>query len=265
MDKLDERSSDILTRRYGLQGEKSETLASLGGAYGLTRERVRQIEQNSLRILREAIDRKEAADFVALIHDYLNKMGNLRRNDLLVSDLRTLLSIKYEKSVFERELYLFAKVMGEPDVVESTDDWHRIWHNDIRAYKKAIALAEHLMNFKERDFGRFIKVAVIKFELPESMILNYLSASKNFGIGPYNDLGAKHWIHVNPRTVRDKSFLVLRKAGAPMHFKEVATLVNKLDGTKRAHPATVHNELIKDPRFILMGRGTYTLREHLKS
>ncbi len=99
--------------------------------------------------------------------------------------------------------------------------------------------------------------------MPEVLIVNYLSASKHFGVGPYGDLGAKHWAHVHPRTVRDKSFLVLKKAGAPMHFKEIALLVNKLD-KKQSHPATVHNELIKDSRFSLVGRGTYALKEHLK-
>jgi hypothetical protein len=45
-----------------------------------------------------------------------------------------------------------------------------------------------------------------------------------------------------------------------MHFEEVARAITKLFG-KKAHPATCHNELIKDARFVLVGRGLYALAE----
>ena len=43
-----------------------------------------------------------------------------------------------------------------------------------------------------------------------------------------------------------------------MHFTEVAKEIEKLFG-KKAHTATCHNELIKDSRFVLVGRGLYAL------
>ena len=155
-------------------------------------------------------------------------------------------------------------MLGGPEIICENDNWHNGWHNDKKAYRLAGSVVDHLLKFKEQDFIKFLEVAINKFSLPEVVIVNYLSASKHFGVGPYGDLGAKHWPHVHPRTVRDKSFLVLKKNGAPLHFKDIAGLVNKLD-KKQAHPATVHNELIKDPRFILVGRGTYALKERLKS
>jgi len=96
--------------------------------------------------------------------------------------------------------------------------------------------------------------------LPDLLIINYLAASKRFAVGPYGDLGADHWLHVNPRTVRDKAYLVLQRAGQPLHFREIARLVNELDERQRS-PATVHNELIKDPRFVLVKRGFYSLND----
>ena len=45
-----------------------------------------------------------------------------------------------------------------------------------------------------------------------------------------------------------------------MHFREVAETINELFDHK-AHVATTHNELIKDPRFVLVGRGLYALTE----
>ena len=57
-------------------------------------------------------------------------------------------------------------------------------------------------------------------------------------------------------------YLVLKKSGKPMHFTEIAKAINdtKFD-EKIAYPATVHNELILDKRFVLVGRGVYALRE----
>ena len=52
----------------------------------------------------------------------------------------------------------------------------------------------------------------------------------------------------------------MRKHGTPLHFREVADAISKTFD-KRTHYATTHNELIKDPRFVLVGRGMYALAE----
>ena len=60
--------------------------------------------------------------------------------------------------------------------------------------------------------------------------------------------------------MRDYAFLVIRRHGNPMHFTEVARAIEKTF-SKQAHTATCHNELIKDPRFVLVGRGLYALHD----
>ena len=61
--------------------------------------------------------------------------------------------------------------------------------------------------------------------------------------------------------MRDKAHLVLKHKGEPLHFTEVASLINQAEFSMRpALAQTVHNELIKDDRFVLVGRGTYALR-----
>jgi DNA-directed RNA polymerase delta subunit len=60
--------------------------------------------------------------------------------------------------------------------------------------------------------------------------------------------------------MRDYAFLVIRKHGSPIHFREVAKQITQVF-KKKAHVATTHNELIKDPRFVLVGRGLYALKE----
>jgi RNA polymerase primary sigma factor len=52
---IDQRASKILRLRYGLEGEDPMTLKEIGVRIGLTRERVRQIEHESLAKLRDAM------------------------------------------------------------------------------------------------------------------------------------------------------------------------------------------------------------------
>jgi RNA polymerase primary sigma factor len=52
---IDEREATILRLRYGLAGEDPMTLKQIGERIGLTRERVRQIEHEALRKLRDAM------------------------------------------------------------------------------------------------------------------------------------------------------------------------------------------------------------------
>ena len=52
----------------------------------------------------------------------------------------------------------------------------------------------------------------------------------------------------------------MRKHGSPMHFREATEAIAKTFG-KKVNDATCHNELIKDSRFVLVGRGLYALTE----
>jgi len=54
LDTLDPRMRQVVERRFGLDGEKPQTLEELGVELGVTRERVRQLELRALRALRES-------------------------------------------------------------------------------------------------------------------------------------------------------------------------------------------------------------------
>jgi DNA-directed RNA polymerase delta subunit len=60
----------------------------------------------------------------------------------------------------------------------------------------------------------------------------------------------------------DKIYLILKQEKKPLHYIEVAKLINDAVFDKKvAQPATVHNELIMDKKYILVGRGIYGLEE----
>jgi RNA polymerase nonessential primary-like sigma factor len=54
---LNEKQREVLSRRFGLEGYERQTLEEVGKAVGLTRERVRQIQMNALKTLREVLEK----------------------------------------------------------------------------------------------------------------------------------------------------------------------------------------------------------------
>lgn len=73
-------------------------------------------------------------------------------------------------------------------------------------------------------------------------------------------VGLEKWKILNPSTLKDKAIYVLKKKKEPMHFLDIATAI-----TEHFHEpvktSTIHNELIRNEEFVLIGRGIYVLKE----
>jgi hypothetical protein len=102
-----------------------------------------------------------------------------------------------------------------------------------------------------------------RLPLTRETVATLLSVSKSIRQGPFGQWGLSHWPEVSPRGVRDKAYLVFDRESRPLHFRDTATLIDRASFSnnrkKNTHPQTVHNELIKDDRFVLVGRGIYAL------
>jgi RNA polymerase primary sigma factor len=61
LNSIDERAAEILRLRFGLDGQDPMTLKEIGEKVGLTRERVRQIERDTLKCISEAIQNQDEA------------------------------------------------------------------------------------------------------------------------------------------------------------------------------------------------------------
>jgi hypothetical protein len=88
----------------------------------------------------------------------------------------------------------------------------------------------------------------------------WLGLSKSLAENPLGEWGKATSPNVKTRGIKDYAYLVMRRHGSPMHFREVAEAIEKTFD-KKTHVATCHNELIKDARFVLVGRGVYALKE----
>lgn len=270
---LDARQKDVITIRFGLKGEKL-TLAAVGEKYHLTRERIRQIEEVSLKLIREkAADNKQFNDFVGACVNHLKKIGGVGKEEEFLNDIRNLFK---DESVNQQQLKFIFEVANGPKFYRQDGDFYGFWHLDDKAFsamadfvnklakllgaKKEEILKEPLK--QNRKFGEIFSSFIRTIGLNELLAKNYIAISKKFKTNSFGEFGLSQWEEINPQTIGAKTYLILKKRGQSLHFREIAEEINKAKFDKRpALPQTVHNELIKDPRFVLVGRGMYGLSE----
>ncbi len=259
---LSTRALDVIIKRYGL-GESTDkmTLDSIGGNYSITRERVRQIENFSLALIKKSDVFKKEAD----IFDELNKLVVSMGGVVCEEDF--LMHITKDPSI-QNHLY-FLLVLGEQFKREKEDEHfkHRWIVDDKTSMKVHDGLRKLFESLSNDDLIPEGEIVALFLEhlnevsdayKNEEIIKRWLSLSKTIAKNPLSEWGLTNSHNVNARGMRDYAYLIIRKHGSPMHFTEVANAITQVFG-KKAHIATCHNELIKDNRFVLVGRGLYAL------
>lgn len=269
---LPERLKDVIERRFGLGfGKEPETLQAIGGNYGITRERVRQLEENALDQLRPGVQLAAGAAFNRF-NDYFKKNGSLKKESLLLSE--------FGGRELKNYVFFLLSLGKDFQRFRETDDIHPFWATSASAVNSARELIAFLSVELEKKnhslcFDEFSLPSAAGFK--KEHFDSYLEISKRILRDDAGLYGLKTWPEVYPRTVRDKAYFVLRRAKKPLHFSNISLEVGKLDlfpargngadelpeslKQKKANVQTVHNELIKDPRFVLVGRGIYGLKE----
>lgn len=261
---LPDRAKDVLINRYGLgESPKKMTLDAIGKKYGITRERVRQIENYALMSVRKSEGyAKEKAAFDSL-EGLLHGLGGIIAEDELLAHVAA--------DASAQNYIHFLLVVGEQFKRAREDDHfkHRWYIDESLAEKVHEALRKLYKNLTDNDLVSELDIIaqflthvedVADHLKQEQVVKHWLNLSKVLGKNQLGEWGLITSPHIRAKGVRDYAFLVLRKHGSPIHFREVANSIEKLFGRK-AHVATTHNELIKDGRFVLVGRGLYALSE----
>ena len=261
---LTKRGQDVLTSRYGLGSKAVKlTLDTIGKKYNITRERVRQIENHSLITIRKSKAYKDVQPIFTELKELILELGGLVAEKDLLKHL--------SKDLNTQNHFHFLLVIGEEFKREKDDEEfkHR-WHVDAELSGKIKSALRKLYSKLSDDelvfegdlvnsFLEEVKDLNEKYK-NEEVIRRWLSISHKISKNPLGEWGRTSSSNVNAKGMRDFAFLVIRKHGSPIHFKEVAKAIT-LYFNKKAHVATTHNELIKDPRFVLVGRGLYALSE----
>jgi hypothetical protein len=256
-----EREREIVSRRFGLFDRK-ETLEQIGEMLGITRERVRQLEKSVVINLKSSVEKgsiPNVADFEENILDILKENGGVAR----VSELTKQLTKDATREEQARVAFL-SQLCPALIVINEDDNFYnsvgvRKTH-DEKAIKALVAkLIDTIKEIGEpKEISAIAKAATMS---DEKQVAALASTSKQLATlnGRW---GLIKWPMVNPKNIRDKIYVILKENGKHMHFNEISEAIKDSD-FKRKDVTTqaVHNELIKDKRFVLIGRGIYALKE----
>lgn len=256
-----EREREIIARRYGLFDRK-ETLEQIGELLGITRERVRQLEKAVVARLKAQAEQgnlPHLADVQSTLAKEIEQLGKVTR----ITDLTARLT--NDNNRLEQARISFLAELC-PDLVAIEDNDH---------YHQAVALNKELNESKIK--AQVEKLIDVIKKLGEPTEIQNIAQSAGHGDAKYaealasisknlaqlnNRWGLVKWPMVNPKNIRDKIYVILYEQGKHMHFNEIAEAIKK-SSFKRKDVTTqaIHNELIKDKRFVLIGRGIYALKE----
>jgi hypothetical protein len=269
LNKVNSRSAEILKARFGLKKEEKKSLSMIGKKMGITRERVRQLESNALKKIKKS-KKNEEFDFVMeKVFKVMEKYEGLVLENVLAEavfpgisqiDENKLMFILNcnSKLVYNRSTLKNKSFWSLKDGLnkEKINEVNKFIFDYLNKKKKSIRIEEAFKVISESEFSNDFAGKNAKDKLKM-----FLLVSKDLKRNLLNEWGIKNWRSVSERGNKEKAYLVLRKKKKPLHFRVITEHINLYWKKKKSLPQTVHNELIKDDRFVLVGRGTYGLSE----
>lgn len=271
---LAKKEEDVLARRFGLHGGDRETLEEIGKSYSVTRERIRQIESVAISKIQDSAEfTQHARPIRKTLAALLTEHGGIMEEEHLHDSLLSYLG----ENAAQRNIIRFfmAELLKEHfHAVAESEILRRAWklsHLSLDFVHKAIEELHETIEdlgkpaefnaiheaFSRRDFFKEHNERLEKPVVRSLMVL-----SKRIASNPFNEYGLADWGLVRPRRMNDKIFLILKKHKKPLHFTEITKRINEAQfDSRKAYAPTVHNELILNDRYVLVGRGIYGLKE----
>ncbi len=268
---LESREREVIRARYGLDGSEPVTLQAIGNRYRVTRERIRQIEAHALSELHSKLNESYVKRLAEGAVSRLKSVGGVEREESFMEALKGAMGERAPLPVFANSAHFLLELSGKVfRYGDRYSDWHPYWYAGESDRKRGHAFVGQFLStlrsrrqevVNEKKFHAVLASAARSARVPEAVAQNYVSLSKHFVSGPFSDLGLREWEEVNPRTARDWAYAVLKRERRPLHFTELAKIIANHRKHKATNLQTIHNELIKDDRFVLVGRGLYGLSE----
>lgn len=267
LDSLAEKERTVISRRIGLFGER-ETLQEIGDTYGITRERVRQIEDVGIkkigRIMRSSplMRIQESGEKMLKLH------GGVMTRDRLISAI--IADVGFDATMNENIVDVLLQAdfnlqRSKPQLGTRTyyhfpeiqkKSIEAIHKEAVKLLKKKGDIMENAPLYEMIKINLFAQFGKLEPVMIDSVIDIYLDLVK----GEEKFVGLEKWKILNPSTLKDKAIYVLKKKKEPMHFLDIANSITE-HFSEPVKISTIHNELIRNEEFVLIGRGIYVLKE----
>lgn len=263
LEALSEHQRRVLVLRFGLDGGKKRTLQEIADGYSLTRERIRQV-QNAAVVNLGTDSRAEILHPVfSRLEEVLQDCGGSASEAIIGT------SCQVSTEVEKRYLHLLLQSGQSFFFSSSTPDIACYWYLDKR-HKDAVDLT--LGRVHDEVVGRdgllvdsvledVFKVASESCveDLPSDRG-DVMSLSLKVKQNPLGEWGLATHPEIALSSLSGYIRLVLREAGEPLHFREIADRVSKIRN-RICHRGSCHNELVRRNDFVLVGRGLYALKD----
>jgi hypothetical protein len=287
---LSEREQMVLKKRYQLTTDvvEPQTLKKIGDAYGITRERVRQIEREATNKLitasRQEPFRTQLEQIARLVSEFLERKGGVVTEEDLIAQH---IIVNHTFDVFHLNAFLFVLEQLVADVtrVPESDTVYGYWRLQAAKYevieqfvdKVVAALEARGSAIPEAELHALIEEKVVA-DVEKEYLQAFMAKHPDVPMGDFNlaflaitkkveknildQWGLSSWAEVKPKKLADKIRLVFHHSKQPLHFRDVAERINDAGfDHKSICAATVHNELIANTSYVLIGRGIYALQD----
>lgn len=265
---LTPKEKEVIIKRFSLDNKPKQTLERIGQHFSVTRERIRQIEKIALGKLRRTVRNTRLNLINEISSEIMKENGGVMLQKRLVAEIINKISSSQDTDKYIIKLALH--INADLEKVEKNNTVHPYWKAkeiDEKDIEKILQTGVKLLKkTKEVQDAQKLAAAIKqeqkgKVEAVDIMIISALEVDKRIKKTP-EGFGLMEWRHINPRSIRDKAYIVLKKANKPLHFVEIANRITEAGFDKKVVTTqAVHNELIRYDQFVLVGRGLYALKE----
>jgi hypothetical protein len=265
---LSTKEKSVIVKRFSLNNQPRQTLESIGQEFSVTRERIRQIEKIALTKLRRTSSSSRLSGINEICNEILQENGGVANETKIISEVLKRLSGQNDADTNLIKLSLH--INPDIQIHETSATNHQFWRENhilTKDISEILKIAHTLLQKK----GDVISEDEICLQIQNSIeggarltvntITSVLGTDKKIK-KVENAYGFQSWRHINPQSIRDKAYIVLKKAAEPLHFVEIANRISSYGFDKKVVTTqAVHNELIRYDQFVLVGRGLYALKE----
>lgn len=267
LDSLADKERTVIARRIGLHGER-ETLQEIGNSYGITRERVRQIEDVGIKKIGRIMRSSPLMRIQESGEKMLKMFGGVMTRDRLISAI--IADIGAEGVINPNIIDVLLQADFNLQRSKPQLGTHTYFHfpeiskklieavhkEAVKILKKKGDIVENSVLYDMIKLDLFAQFGKIEAPLIDSIMDVYMDIVK----GEEKYVGLEKWKILNPSTLKDKAIYALKKKKEPMHFIDIANTITEYF-KEPVKVSTIHNELIRNEEFVLIGRGIYVLKE----
>lgn len=266
---LTQKETEVIKRRFAISGNAKQTLEKIGKHFNVTRERIRQIESIALSKLRRTVRTTRLNEVNEIAKGILRANGGVMlSSDLVSAVLKRLPGTQLvDGTILRLSFAIDTDIASEGNSMSFKPFW-RLAAVPMEDISTIVDMAVKLLLKRHACMKTAELVSSIQsmpaFEnrpVSAELIGSCLTIDERLK-EIADGWGLTEWRFVRPRSIRDKVEIILKKSAKPLHFMDIANRIKESGfDHKNVTVQAVHNELIRYPQFVLVGRGLYALRE----